>query len=123
MSEPDFSTAGNPRSLRGLHLAQTLLIKPTKKGWHVPSESGGNKYVVAFDLSECTCPDYSQRLQPCKHVYAVQHMLEGIEEADEELPLKAPRATYPQKWPEYNAAQTTEKGNFLALERLVPRYL
>lgn len=115
MSTLDISTTGDTRSLRGLHLAQTLPIKPSKKGWHVPSQSGGNKYVVALDLSECTCPDYSQRQQPCKHVYAVQHMLEGIEEADVELSLKAPKATYPQKWPEYNAAQTTEKGNFLLL--------
>jgi hypothetical protein len=39
------------------------------------------------------------------------HMLEGIDE-DSETGIVAPKKpTYPQKWPEYNAAQRTEKAN------------
>ena len=114
MPTPDISTAGDVRSLRGLHIALNSDIKTTPKGYIVPSQSSSGKYVVTLDLSECTCVDYEQRQAPCKHVYAVQHMLEGFDEA-EVLPAKPQRPTYPQKWPEYNAAQTTEKANFLLL--------
>ena len=42
-------------------------------------------------------------------------MLEGVEEVEALGNAKPQRPTYPQKWPEYNAAQRTEKGNFLKL--------
>ena len=111
------STAGNARSLRGLHIALNSDIKTTSKGYVVPSQSSGGKYVVTLDLAECTCVDYEQRQAPCKHIYAVSHKLEGIDEPDEGTILEpvAPRPTYGQRWPEYNAAQRTEKANFLLL--------
>ena len=109
------STAGSTRSMRGLHIAQTLPIKPSKRGWLVPSQSGKGKYTVSLDLSDCTCLDYEQRQSPCKHVYAVQHMLEGIDGDEEVADSATQRPTYPQKWPEYHAAQRTEKANFLKL--------
>lgn len=110
------SISGDSRSLRGLHIALNSEIKTTSKGYIVPSQSSSSKYVVTLDLSECTCLDYEQRQAPCKHIHAVSHMLEGLQEVDHETfePVKA-RVTYPQKWPEYNAAQTTEKANFLLL--------
>lgn len=114
MSIHDVSTAGDARSSRGLHLAQTLSIKPTLKGWLVPSQSGKGKYTVALDMSGCTCLDFEQRQQPCKHIYAVEHMLEGNLDEIEPEPKPA-KPTYAQRWPEYNAAQRTEKANFLLL--------
>ena len=119
MSTPNVSTAGNARSLRGLHIALNSAIKTTSKGYIVPSQSNGGKYVVTLDLAECTCVDYEQRQSPCKHIYAVSHKLEGVDEA--ELPSFSDsekekfKPTYTQRWPEYNAAQRTEKANFLLL--------
>lgn len=116
MSEPDFSTAGDARSLRGLHLAQTLPIKPTTKGWVVPSQSGKGKYTVALDMSGCTCPDFETRQAKCKHIYAVEVMLEGIDEPDDiEVPETKAPVTYSQNWPAYNAAQTNKKAMFQTL--------
>lgn len=115
MSIQNSSTAGEYRSLRGIQIAQDLPIKPSTKGWLVPSQAGKGKYTVALDLSECTCPDYEQRQEPCKHVYAVMHMLEGMDKDGETDVLVPKKPTYPQKWPEYNAAQRTEKTNFLLL--------
>lgn len=109
------STVNEPRSLRGLHIALNFDIKTTSKGYIVPSQSSGRKYVVTLDLSLCTCVDFEERQTPCKHIYAVSHKLEGIEDAESLPDLKPQRPTYPQKWPEYNAAQRTEKGNFLKL--------
>ena len=116
MSASDLSIAGNPRSLRGLHIALNSTIKQTHSGYIVPSQAGKGKYVIALDLSQCTCDDFEMRQQPCKHIYAVQHHLEGVSEFDrEDVPSISPKVTYSQRWPEYNAAQATEKGNFLRL--------
>lgn len=51
----------------------------------------------------------------CKHIYAVEYMLDGIEDAEPEPQPQPVRVTYRQKWPEYNAAQTTEKATFQRL--------
>ena len=113
MSSAHFSTEGNPRSLRGLHLALNTNIKRTHAGWIVPSQSGKGKYVVSLALDLCTCTDFEQRQDKCKHIYAVEHTLDGLSELDSEQspePLKA-RATYSQDWHEYNEAQKHEKAN------------
>jgi transposase len=113
MSTPDSSTAGNARSLRGLHIALNSPIKQTKAGWIVPSQSGSGKYVVSLSLDQCTCLDFETSQAKCKHIYAVEHTLSGLEGIDEEPDLapRPARATYSQPWTEYNAAQRTEKAN------------
>ena len=78
------STAGDSRSMRGLHIALNLTIKHTYAGWIVPSQSGKGKYVVSLELDQCTCPDYEHRAKKCKHIFAVEHKLEGLEDVDEE---------------------------------------
>ncbi len=113
MSTLDTSTVGDLRSMRGLHIALNSTIKQTKSGYIVSSQTGKGKYVIALDLSQCTCDDYEMRQQPCKHIYAVQHHLEGADEV--KVTSAPPRVTYSQRWPEYNAAQATEKANFLKL--------
>lgn len=107
------STPSNSRSLRGLHIALNLNIRTTETGYIVPSQTGKGKYVVALDLSECTCSDFETRQEKCKHIFAVEHLLAGLD--DPESQPQPQRPTYRQKWPEYNAAQTTEKANFLML--------
>ena len=113
MSTQNFSTAGDARSLRGLHIALNSNVRQTSKGWVVPSQTGKGKYVVSLNLAVCTCPDFEQNQAKCKHVYAVEHTIDGVDDIDDETyiePQKA-RATYSQDWTNYNAAQTHEKAN------------
>ena len=73
----------------------------------------------------CTCKDYANREQPCKHVHAVLYVIEreshpdGTESVTETLTIAkrtvAPRPTYKQDWPAYNAAQINEKAKFQTL--------
>ena len=81
----------------------------------------------------CTCKDFATREQPCKHVFAVRSLIEGESpgapepvvsiSADENAPGDAghrqgdhaPRPTYKQDWPAYNAAQIHEKAKFQTL--------
>jgi transposase len=76
-------------------------------------------------VPRCTCPDYAERGQPCKHVFAVEYALkresapdgtvtttETVTVTDAHAVVKrtcAERKTYKQDWPSYNAAQTNEK--------------
>lgn len=116
MSVSYFTTPSDPRSLRGLHIALNLKIKTTDKGYIVPSQTGNGKYVVSLDLQACTCTDFETRQDKCKHIFAVEHLLSGLDGIEEPSAIAQPqRPTYSQKWPEYNAAQTTEKANFLLL--------
>ena len=95
MPTAHFTTTGDTRSLRGLHIAINADIQKTSKGFIVPSQTTSSKYVVTLDLSECSCTDYEQRQAPCKHIYAVQHTLEGFDETVEAPRVSKP--TYPQK--------------------------
>src|SRR5690242_19293152 len=64
---------------RGLVIAART--KLTQKGdvWRVPSQSGYKPYyeVDPDPVSpRCTCPDFEIRRQRCKHIYAVEIVLE-----------------------------------------------
>ena len=68
----------------------------------------------------CDCDDFELRQLPCKHILAVQMMLEREKNGEPlpelaEVPPKVKRPTYPQKWAEYNLAQTNEKDHFQCL--------
>src|SRR5438876_11630329 len=115
------------RQERGIEIAkQARLRKTPMGGWIVPSQSRGGsiKYAVIIAAGvkpTCTCPDYELRGEPCKHVYAVQHVIQtelfpdGRERVTETV--RVTRTTYPQNWPAYNKAQTTEKDHFQMLLR------
>ena len=64
------------RRQRGLAIAAVTRIEEKKPGlWAVPSQTGtGKNYWVRIDNDQqtCTCPDFEERSQPCKHVFAVQ---------------------------------------------------
>ena len=67
------------REQRGLVIAATCKIvrerKLFKSRYYVPSSSqDGRKYKVdvTTDAPTCTCPDFEERQQACKHIYAVQ---------------------------------------------------
>lgn len=71
----------------------------------------------------CSCPDYESRGSKCKHIFAVEYVLEreqhedGSETITETLTVTetVQRKTYPQNWAAYNTAQTTEKATFQKL--------
>ena len=126
------------RRQRGLIIAAICPIKPDGKDhrYRVPSQKGKAHYLVNIDPKkgphwQCSCPDYEARKLPCKHVFAVQFVLQrdtnedGSTTVTQTLTIteregKAPqtvafRATYKQDWPAYNTAQTSEKHRFQIL--------
>jgi uncharacterized Zn finger protein len=116
------------REERGKQIAQSGLVKRAKADhtWRVPSQSGPGQYSVNLANIEepvCTCPDFEERRQPCKHIYAVAYTVVRKQSADgtttviETLTVARQRKTYPQNWPAYNAAQTNEQDKFQELLR------
>jgi transposase len=119
------------RRQRGLAIAAVCRITKKHDQWIVPSQTGNGTYRVTLDpppfVPMCTCPDYEERAQPCKHVYAVQYAIEretngqGVETVTEAETVTitkktcAKKPTYKQVWPAYNAAQVNEKHKFQVL--------
>jgi len=113
------------RQERGLQIANRCYIGQQNGFWLVPSQSGNGRYRVDTSKQNpiCNCPDYETRGTPCKHVYAVQYIIEfrraangNVEVMQETLQVsETVRPTYPQNWPAYNAAQTNEKAQFQSL--------
>jgi transposase len=116
------------RTERALAIAATTRLQRSTNGWLVPSQSGNGSYAVASarpelrhtdvvsDL-ECSCPDFELRRLPCKHVLAVEIVIERETAVDGERVAETVRArmSYPQDWPSYNAAQCHEGDLFLPL--------
>ena len=113
MSNRQYSTGEDTRLSRGYRIAQNATIKIGNKEWLVPAQTRRGTYRVSGDVSSCTCPDFQYRGLRCKHMFGIEFLLRK---------RKAPttpgvqRTTYPQKWRQYNAAQTTEKD---AIQRLL----
>ncbi len=113
------------REQRGAMIAAVCKVEQKGKVWQVPSQSGNGKYTVCPDEQTpfCSCPDFEQRGQCCKHIFAVRFVIkreqhaDGSETVTEEMTITTKRKTYPQKWKEYNAAQTSEKDHFQTLLR------
>jgi transposase/predicted nucleic acid-binding Zn finger protein len=115
------------REEKGRQIAERSNIVRDGHLWLVPSQSGKGKYKVNPEAKRCTCPDYDFRREPCKHIYAVERVIErqkvtttdaqGVTTTTttttEKVTLR--RKTYRQEWPAYNAAQTQEKRLFLYL--------
>jgi transposase len=118
----DGITAGvEERKQRGLQIAALCRIEKNGRRWLVPSQSSPNRYQVWMTGAEthCNCPDHEERGCKCKHIYAVEYYIVRERHADgsvtESFTIKQTRKTYPQNWPAYNEAQTTEKARFQAL--------
>ena len=119
--DPDDGDQG--RRLRGMEIAALTPIKLKSDGYIVPSQSGRGSYLVNLETGPyhgpyCTCPDFEERQQPCKHVYAVQITLER-EARPNGSEVETPTITvrYGQHWPTYNAAQENEGEHFGQLLR------
>jgi hypothetical protein len=110
----------NGREQRGLMIAATTRLARNGDTWTVPSQTtGGRKYTVEFEgeTATCTCPDFEDRHERCKHVYAVEFTIQRERNADgSTTETRTMRVTYQQNWPAFNTAQTTEKA---MVERLL----
>jgi Transposase DDE domain/SWIM zinc finger len=109
----------DPRRQKAHELADRAHITFADGCYAVPSQSGNGTYTVILDERDalCDCPDFELRGQagkPCKHIMAARLWRDrqargvGQDKANVEPSPKAKRKTYPQQWPEYNAAQTNE---------------
>lgn len=109
------------REIKALQIAAKS--KLTRKGnvWTVPSQAGHGEYQVNVDpdFFNCTCRDHEFTQARCKHIFAVQYVIEREQTADGQTvtteTVKVTRKTYTQNWPAYNAAQTHEKSELQAL--------
>ena len=64
----------NTRYGRGLILAITTpksMKEKDKEIYEVISESRGTKYTVNFEDGTCTCADFVNRGEVCKHFYKI----------------------------------------------------
>ncbi|MBI4245627.1 MAG: transposase, partial [Candidatus Rokubacteria bacterium] len=115
------------RQQRGLEIAARCQINQQNGAWLVPSQSGnGHQYVVRMNggAPRCSCPDHDLHRGHCKHIYAVEYVIERTRNTDGSTTVtetmrvtETVRRTYPQNWPAYNAAQTNEKDRFQVLLR------
>jgi uncharacterized Zn finger protein len=96
----------NARKQKGEQLARTVQIQ--KKGmdkWLVPSQTGNGEYTVnrAGETFRCTCPDYQNRGQECKHIYCVEIKIlkwfDNQGNSGTEITIKK---TYTRDWSAYN---------------------
>jgi transposase len=109
-----------PRQQKAIEIAAKS--KLTRKGdtWLVPSQSGPKRYTVDPNPQEpsCTCPDFESRQLSCKHIFAVEIVVQREYSDDGETQTVTKtvtiKKTYKQEWPAYNKAQTNEKAHFLA---------
>jgi transposase len=114
---------GDNRQQKGLEIAATAKILRKGKAWSVPSQSAERRYTVWLGQHEshCTCPDHEDGGFKCKHIFAVEYVVQRESHSDgsttvtETLTVRETRKTYPQDWRAYNAAQTNEKAKFLDL--------
>ncbi len=108
------------RQDRGLVIAATKRIEPNRLGWKVPSQSGNGSYFVNLNNGEpfCTCPDFEARHLPCKHMHAVEFVIQRETKPDgTETYTQSIKMTCTQEWNPYDNAQMHEQEHFVALLR------
>ena len=109
----------NTRKVKGEQLAKTVQIE--KKGldkWIVPSQTGSGAYTVNREGEgfKCSCPDFQNRGEACKHIYAVEiKVLRWFDNKGNSGTEITIRKTYQQDWVNYDKAQTHEKELFMKL--------
>jgi|GEM_PF-3561164 len=98
----------NFREIKGKEIANRTTITQDGNLWLVPSQSGKGKYKVNTLKQTCSCPDYDFRKQKCKHLYAVEIIIERTKTTTVEdgkttvtETVKVTRKTYAQVWPAY----------------------
>ena len=115
-NDPDDGEQG--RQQRGLAIAVLEQnIRTDRFGYKVPSQSGNGVYLVNLEHGPyCTCPDFEKRERACKHVFAVEALLQRGEQLDDPT-VEAVVERVTQPWAAYNAAQVNEGDLFATLLR------
>lgn len=109
------------REIKALQIAAKSQLKRKGNVWIVPSQVGHGEYTVNPNSGSpnCTCRDHEFTNDKCKHIFAVEYVIEREQTADGQTitteTVKVTRKTYSQNWPAYNAAQTQEKSQLQAL--------
>jgi transposase len=106
------------REEKGLVIAATSKIEQNKLGWKVPSQSGNGSYIVNLDHGTpfCSCPDFEKRQQPCKHIHAVEYVIQRETKLDGTVTYtQSVKVSCTQEWTPYNQAQTHEQEKFVVL--------
>lgn len=104
------------RQQRGMAIAASGGAQQDLKGWRVESQvQPGRRYRVNPLAQSCTCPDFEDRNEPCKHVFAVLFVMTAEQHADGTVTTTTERVTYSQNWSAYNEAQVNEKDTFMRL--------
>lgn len=114
-------------------IAAKCKLTQSGKIWHVPSQSGFKPFYSVDPVAKtCDCPDYEKREAHCKHIYAVEIVIERESSTttttttdangnttttttETETVKVTKRVTYGQDWTAYNQAQTHEKAIFQKL--------
>jgi transposase len=119
------TTGVEARQQRGLEIAALARIDRDGEFYLVPSKTSPRqtRYKVNPVALTCTCPDFETRGCKCKHIYAVEcvikrettHHADGSMTVAESVTVTQTKKTYPQDWPNYNAAQQNEKREFQSL--------
>ncbi len=112
--------AATGRRQLGLEIAATIKIGKNRAGYVVPSQSGTGSYLVNLDGEPfCTCPDFELRQEPCKHIFAVEFLVqrEGAPRNPTKTDKGARESTTDRDWSAYNDAQANEGRLFPALLR------
>lgn len=114
----------SPRQIKALQIADKFRIVNDGYKWTVPSQGSSSKYTVRMvnGSADCTCADFELRGGQCKHILAVQYVIERRDNPDgsttvTETVTVSQRKTYKQEWTAYNAAQTNEGDLFQTLLR------
>lgn len=117
------------REQKGLEIAAKARIERSGDRWFVPSQSqamsgsGDRRYTVKPDVSNphCNCPDHETRNVKCKHIWAVEFVIQREFKFDEQTNTETVtetvtvKQTYKQEWTNYNKAQSCEKEKFVEL--------
>ena len=115
-NDPDDGQQG--RQMRGLAIAlHEKNIRPDRFGYKIPSQSGNGVYLVNLEHGPyCTCPDFERTGKACKHVYAVEALLQDSDQMDERSsePVEVQIAS---PWQAYTEAQVHEGDLFATLLR------
>lgn len=99
------------RQMKGKLIAQQSVIRETKGGWTVRSQSKDHYYLVDEEFN-CNCPDSQYHKTTCKHAFAVRYYLKTVVETQKGQIITEKPITYSQMWKEYTKAQTSEVNMF-----------
>ncbi len=115
------------REIKALQIAATMPVRKSTHGWLVPSQTvQGAGYTVSTVKTDitvrevapemaCTCPDFTLRGLPCKHVMAVEYTIRREVTTEDGTVTEEVKVTYTQDWAAYNRAQCEEKDRLLPM--------